>query len=166
MLHLISNKWCYWCYLGRWESPNIVNQMELGKNVNHYTCYCSYFFLFRRGCQLINWTFNLDQETFAYTLLKDCGHMWARPPLNVVWVIRSSIAGVNTGWKNLLTDNDEQNDVLDILTLSANIYICREFRIRVWEDCNQFSLAVGTLIFMATVLLVDWLFGLHSPLNV
>lgn len=38
-------------------------------------------------------------------------------------MIRSCIAGVNTGLKNLLTDADEQNYVLDILTLLANMYI-------------------------------------------
>lgn len=70
-------------------------------------------------------------------------------------VLGSCMADVSTGSKNLLTDTDEQNSVLDILTLEANMFICCEFRIRVWEGCNQFSLAAGNLMFIAPVLLVD-----------
>lgn len=52
------------------------------------SCSCG-FMLFCIGCQAI---FNVERYTAVHTLLKECNHMWPRPPLTVVSVIRSQCA--------------------------------------------------------------------------
>ncbi len=42
-----------------------------------------------RGCRLSRWPLSVAGDAFAYTLPEECVHMWPRPPLNVVWGIKS-----------------------------------------------------------------------------
>lgn len=53
----------------------------------YFSCCCG-FLLFRRGCHFSWQSFSVARDTYMYTFLKECGHTWARPLQNVVWVIR------------------------------------------------------------------------------
>lgn len=52
------------------------------------SCSCG-FMLFCSGCLSV---FNAEKYTVVQTLLKECNHMWPRPPLTVVSMIRSQCA--------------------------------------------------------------------------
>lgn len=54
----------------------------------YFSCCCG-FLLFRRGCHFSWQSFSVARDTYMYTFLKECGHTWARPLQNVVWVIPS-----------------------------------------------------------------------------
>lgn len=44
-----------------------------------------FFLLYCTGRQLSRQSFNMAQDTFAFTLLNECGQLWPRQSPNVVW---------------------------------------------------------------------------------
>lgn len=65
------------------ERDSLFKELLLSKEM--LSCSCG-FVLFCIGCQDI---FNVERHTVVHTLLKECNHMWPRPPLTVVQMIRS-----------------------------------------------------------------------------
>lgn len=63
----------------------------------HSACYCGFFLLFPEDVSWVRQSFTVAQDTWPYTLLKECCHMRPRPLLNVVWVITSKCIGTAFG---------------------------------------------------------------------
>ena len=98
--------------------------------------------MFQRGWQLSQLFFSVAQDTCAYMLLKDCGHMWTRPPLDVVWAVRPHPQSISGGSELSTCDQTAQDGQRYHMWTAALIHIkCRLYNYKkrkkeIWKSAK------------------------------